>query len=125
MLELTSRAGVIQKLDLIKNPSKTNEIHFEQDNLLPGKYSGKFISIENFFNSIDVHCLVSLVKSKQNDKYCWKESQLEVDLSNSNKTIKFEQIGFKLRVHLQTSNKVLLVRSIFVDISLSFPFLEN
>lgn len=53
-------------------------------------------------------CLVSLVNSKQNDKYCWKESQLEVDLSNSNKTIKFEQIGFKLRVHLQTSNKVTL-----------------
>ncbi|CAF0788984.1 unnamed protein product [Adineta steineri] len=89
-LELTSRSGVIHKIDYIQNPSKTNEIHFEQDNLLPGKYS------------------VSLIKSKQNDKYCWKESQLEVDLSNSNKTIKFEQIGFKLRIHLQTSNKVLL-----------------
>ena len=39
-LELTSRSGVVQKLDLIKNPSKTTEVHFEQDNLLPGKYSG-------------------------------------------------------------------------------------
>ena len=54
-------------------------------------------------------CLVSLVKSKKHDKYCWKESQVEVDLSNSNKTIKFEQTGFKLRIHLQTSNKVVLV----------------
>ena len=91
MLELRSRSGVVQKLDLVKNPSKTNEIHFEQDNLLPGKYS------------------VSLVKNKQNEKFCWKESQIEVDLSNSNRTIKFEQIGFKLRLHLDTSNKVLLV----------------
>ncbi|CAF0911999.1 unnamed protein product [Rotaria sordida] len=90
MLELTSRNGVTNKIDLIETSSKTNEVHFEQDNLLPGKYS------------------VSLVKSKQNDKYCWKESQLEVDLSNSNKTIKFEQTGFKLRIYLQTSNKVIL-----------------
>ncbi|CAF1177713.1 unnamed protein product [Adineta ricciae] len=89
-LELTSRSGVMTKIDLIKNPSKTNEIHFEQDNLLPGKYS------------------VSLIKSKQTDKYCWKESQLDVDLSNANKTIRFEQIGFKLRIHLQTTNKVTL-----------------
>ena len=121
MLELTSRSGVVHKIDLIKNPSKTNEIHFEQDNLLPGKYSGELMSIEKFLQSFDFHRLVSLVKSKQNDKYCWKESQLEVDLSNSNKTIKFEQIGFKLRVHLQTSNKVLLVRSIFIDIP---PFIS-
>ena len=54
---------------------------------------------------------VSLIKSKQTDKYCWKESQLEVDLSNANKTIRFEQIGFKLRIHLQTTNKVSLVSS--------------
>jgi hypothetical protein len=40
MLELTSRSGIVNKIDLIKNPSKTNEIHFVQDNLLPGKYSG-------------------------------------------------------------------------------------
>ena len=40
MLELTSRSGTVNKIDLIKNPSKTNEIHFAQDNLLPGKYSG-------------------------------------------------------------------------------------
>lgn len=92
MLELRSRSGIVQKLDLTKNPSKNNEIHFEQDNLLPGKYS------------------ISLVKNKQNEKYCWKESQLDVDLSNSNRTIKFEQIGFKLRLHLDTSNKVLLVK---------------
>ncbi|CAF2213195.1 unnamed protein product [Rotaria magnacalcarata] len=90
MLELTSRAGVTNKIDLIETSSKTNAVHFEQDNLLPGKYS------------------VSLVKSRKNDKYCWKESQIEVDLSNSNKTIKFEQTGFKLRTHLQTSNKVVL-----------------
>jgi len=64
--------------------------------------------------------LVSLIKSKQNDKYCWKESQLEVDLSNSNKTIKFEQIGFKLRVHLQTSNKVILVRIFFLSFIVDF-----
>ncbi|UJR23805.1 hypothetical protein I4U23_026781 [Adineta vaga] len=89
-IELTSRSGIANKIDLIKNPSKTNEIHFEQDNLLPGKFS------------------VSLIKSKQTDKYCWKESQLEVDLSNANKTIRFEQIGFKLRIYLQTSNKVTL-----------------
>jgi len=108
MLELTSRSGVISKIDLIKNPSKTNEIHFEQDNLLPGKYSGYFHILKINFLSL-FYYLVSLIKSKQNDKYCWKESQVEVDLSNSNKTIKFEQIGFKLRVHLQTSNKVILV----------------
>ena len=54
--------------------------------------------------------LVTLIKSKQNDKYCWKESQIEVDLSNSNKTIQFEQTGLKLRIHLQTSNRVVLVR---------------
>jgi hypothetical protein len=64
-------------------------------------------------------CLVSLIKSKQNDKYCWKESQLEIDLSNSNKTIKFEQIGFKLRIHLQTSNKVILV-SLNINININF-----
>ncbi len=39
MIELTSRSGVTHKIDLIKSPTKTNEIHFEQDNLLPGKYS--------------------------------------------------------------------------------------
>lgn len=53
--------------------------------------------------------LVTLIKSKPNDKYCWKQSQLEVDLSNANKTIQFDQIGFKLRIDLQTSNKVTLV----------------
>ena len=42
-LELTSRAGVTNKIDLIETSSKTNAIHFEQDNLLPGKYSGYFI----------------------------------------------------------------------------------
>jgi hypothetical protein len=51
MLELTSRSGVIQKIDFIKHPSKTNEIHFEQDNLLPGKYSGELISMKNFLYS--------------------------------------------------------------------------
>lgn len=106
MLELRSRSGVVQKLDLMKNPSKTNEIHFEQDNLLPGKYS------------------VSLVKNKQNEKFCWKESQIEVDLSNSNRTIKFEQIGFKLRLHLDTSNKVLLVNSSFLENSSSIGFIS-
>lgn len=40
VLEMTSRSGIITKLALISNPSKTNELHFEQDNLLPGKYSG-------------------------------------------------------------------------------------
>jgi hypothetical protein len=108
MIELTSRSGVIHKIDLIKNPTKTNEIHFEQDNLLPGKYSSEFIRM-NRKKVLYLNCLVSLVKSKENDKYCWKESQVEVDLSNSNKSIKFEQIGFKLRIHLQTSNKVILV----------------
>lgn len=42
MLELTSRSGVTNKIDLIETKSKTNEIHFEQDNLLPGKYSGYY-----------------------------------------------------------------------------------
>jgi hypothetical protein len=52
MLELTSRSGVISKIDLIKNPSKTNEIHFEQDNLLPGKYSGYFHILKINFSSL-------------------------------------------------------------------------
>ena len=74
--------------------------------------------------------LVSLIKSKQNDKYCWKESQLEADLSNSNKTVQFEQIGFKLRIHLQTSNKVILVSVITcavgtVDINVFIFILAN
>lgn len=40
-LELTSRSGVVQRINLIPNPSKTTEIHFEENQLLPGKYSGK------------------------------------------------------------------------------------
>ena len=75
--------------------------------------------------------LVTLIKSKPNDKYCWKESQLEVDLSNANKTIQFDQIGFKLRIHLQTSNKVTLVcrvhrsNTFILSLSLSLARLEN
>ena len=44
-LELTSRSGVTHKIDFMTNPSPSNEIHFEQDNLLPGKYSGNLSSL--------------------------------------------------------------------------------
>ena len=46
VLELTSRSGLVNKLDLITNPSKANEIHFAQDNLLPGKYSGNSPTVD-------------------------------------------------------------------------------
>ena len=44
-LEIMSRTGVINKIDVIQTSSKTNEIHFEQDNLLPGKYSGQIFFV--------------------------------------------------------------------------------
>ena len=41
VLEVTSRSGLANPIELRSNPSKTNEMHFEEDHLLPGKYTGE------------------------------------------------------------------------------------
>ncbi|CAF1033174.1 unnamed protein product [Didymodactylos carnosus] len=66
-----------------------NIFEFEQDNMLPGKYILSFSPNEKI-------------------TYCWKDIQMEIDLSNSNKTVTLEQTGIKLIVAIQTTNDVIL-----------------